>query len=1533
VAQLRLEDHPEVLDAWQSYIEDRWIPWCEDHRRWQRVQAAYARLFAMYQAQRRRGEQLELVLGTGTFVWTSSSGHRVCRPVLVGSATIALDPTCGTIVVSAAAEGARFRLEQDMLEVEERPPADDQRTSDREVSKLETPWDRATVFDVLRGWVHSLPHADATFSESLSCPESAERRPQVAFAPVLMLRKRSGQTLRLALTKTIEQLENGGAIPEGIRQACGDYAGLRDRLGGERPVTPVVQDEVLFPLPTNDEQKSILNRLDGRPAIVVQGPPGTGKSHTIANLVSHFLAHGKRVLVTSQTPRALRVLARKIPERIRPLCLSLLGNDTDSLRNLEASVQGILREIDGWNPEEREREIEEVQRQRRACLSQLAQLRQQERAIRQGETLQQRVPNTSYVGTAQAIAQRLEREAEGFAWLHDEPENQADAPLTTAELAELATLWADCDMDLLAIGVPDAKQLPDPDEFARAVASYRNAERKVQQFGIRTGQARVAELSRLAETELSKLKETATRFADLLTEVKRCPDAWAKNAVGEILSGSARPWQSLSGFTEQALARLRPTAEVPEPAHFGVPAGVTEEQILADARDLLAHLKSEKGLGFLCFRPAVAKRTRYLWKDYRFAGQPCDSVDALQGLVAHLERLDVLSRVWREWSAHATAPASGFRQNLAKLEELHEVLRNSLELRCLAIGAEASLSSQGIAPGQPIGTAWAESLVKDIAAASALRERNGAKANLETVTRPVVTVGSMLNLHPAAAELTTAARNLDPVAYRDALLAVRNVAERRDAAERCMALHQRLREAAPLLAEALRNPDERDAVTPHLGTFPQAWEWKLAKRWLDRCGTETEPDQFAAQIHAVEGQLACLTERVVELLAWQSCYRDLSGDFDTQGALQAWQQVVRKIGRGTGKHAETYRRDARKYMDKCRTAIPAWIMPLHRVAETVEVHAGSFDVVIIDEASQTGPEGLILPYLGKQCIIVGDDKQISPEAVGVDGDNVRDLMKQYLRDFPFAETLTPTSSLFDQAIVRYGGNRVVLREHFRCMPEIIRFSNDMCYQDTPLLALREYPPQRLEPIMVRRVVDGYREGDAEGVINRSEAAAVAKTIVDCLNDPRYAGKSMGVICLQGHAQSKLIEEMLLDAVGPTPFEERQLICGDPYSFQGDERDVVFLSMVAATEGDRRMAPLLREQFRKRFNVAASRAKDQLWLFHSVSKHELHPDCMRRRLLEYCYHPRTQVLPQDLSLCESGFERDTASELVRLDYRLIPQYPVAGKRIDLVVEGAKTRLAIECDGDDWHGPDRYEADMARQRMLERCGWKFVRIRGSAFYANRQREVARVVEQLHTLGIDPIADAADENAGSWIEDVCGRECAESLRSPGSPGNETVASVTGTEASEAPDTAGVIESEASAEPVTAAPECAAATVLQDLAVTDAEPDGQATPVAAAPPPEVGDAQGEAANTADDTQSDEPVSEDERAIRTVVAFGECMWLRMSKWGKVNDTLTLKERKFVYDVGRYIREGWEPTIRQARWALKIAAQAIQLGFDPAASE
>ena len=92
--------------------------------------------------------------------------------------------------------------------------------------------------------------------------------------------------------------------------------------------------------------------------------------------------------------------------------------------------------------------------------------------------------------------------------------------------------------------------------------------------------------------------------------------------------------------------------------------------------------------------------------------------------------------------------------------------------------------------------------------------------------------------------------------------------------------------------------------------------------------------------------------------------------------------------------------------------------------------------------------------------------------------------------------------------------------------------------------------------------------------------------------------------------------------------------------------------------------------------------------------------------------------------------------------MIPQHEVAGRRIDLVIEGGQARLAVECDGDHWHGSDQYEADMDRQRTLERCGWEFFRVRESAFRSNKDAALARLWEMLEERDIRPNSQPTEQ-----------------------------------------------------------------------------------------------------------------------------------------------------------------------------------------------
>ena len=258
----------------------------------------------------------------------------------------------------------------------------------------------------------------------------------------------------------------------------------------------------------------------------------------------------------------------------------------------------------------------------------------------------------------------------------------------------------------------------------------------------------------------------------------------------------------------------------------------------------------------------------------------------------------------------------------------------------------------------------------------------------------------------------------------------------------------------------------------------------------------------------------------------------------------------------------------------------------------------------------------------------------------------------------------------------------------------------------------------------------------------------------------------GLISLLGQAQARHIERALIRELGPSEMEKRRLVCGNAYSFQGDERNIIFLSMVSAVGDGHRIRALTSAKDQRRFNVAASRAKDQLWLFHSVEPSDLNPECVRAKLLDYCMHPMEDAFVQDTELSiedlrrqasagrragsqpqpfDSWFEVDVYLKLRDRGFRVAPQHEIAGYRIDLVVEGSQSRLAVECDGDQWHGAGQYEADMARQRQLERAGWTFWRVRGSEFYRDPDAALMELGRVLESHGIHPAGWCAPEESG--------------------------------------------------------------------------------------------------------------------------------------------------------------------------------------------
>jgi len=318
--------------------------------------------------------------------------------------------------------------------------------------------------------------------------------------------------------------------------------------------------------------------------------------------------------------------------------------------------------------------------------------------------------------------------------------------------------------------------------------------------------------------------------------------------------------------------------------------------------------------------------------------------------------------------------------------------------------------------------------------------------------------------------------------------------------------------------------------------------------------------------------------------------------------------------------------------------------------------------------------------------------------------------------------------------VMFASDLIRLREHFRCVEPIIEFSNRLCYNGEIKCLRVPKALERITPPLVDVFVrGGSREG--RGKVNRIEAQAIVDEIKVITDTPRHQGRTIGVVSLLGGDQANYIRDLLGSQIGQEKIIAHKIRCGDAMTFQGREADIVFISMVS--DGDSVRA-LSGEMYEQRFNVAVSRAKDRLYLFRSFRREDLKEHDLRSQLVNHFQNPlRRDTEKKGRDRCESDFERDVFDRLNAAGYRVLPQVAAGGYRIDMVVEGAAgRRLAVECDGDQYHGPDVWMEDLQRQRTLERAGWTFWRCWGSSFLREPDACMADLFSILKGHEIDPI-----------------------------------------------------------------------------------------------------------------------------------------------------------------------------------------------------
>ena len=344
---------------------------------------------------------------------------------------------------------------------------------------------------------------------------------------------------------------------------------------------------------------------------------------------------------------------------------------------------------------------------------------------------------------------------------------------------------------------------------------------------------------------------------------------------------------------------------------------------------------------------------------------------------------------------------------------------------------------------------------------------------------------------------------------------------------------------------------------------------------------------------------------------------------------------------GTGKRDVKLRHAAREAMHHASRGVPCWIMPHWRVSEALPPRLADFDLVIVDEASQSDAWAVPSIIRGKKILIVGDDKQVGPQPSFTRQEQIDQIQERLkVAGFPsdIRNRLDPKESIYDLGELVFAGQTIRLREHFRCAEPIIEFSNKLCYDNEIKCVRVPDATERLLPTLIDvHVASGRR--DSTRKINKPEADAIVEEIASLVTQEGFGRRTIGVVSLLGPDQGKLIFDTLLEKIGEEAFLKHRIRCGDARTFQGSEADVIFISAVDDSVSGAVMTPNKLDNIR-RINVAVSRARDRLYFYHSFARHDLSEIDLRARLIDHIKAPLAGLSSaRGRDLCESDFERE------------------------------------------------------------------------------------------------------------------------------------------------------------------------------------------------------------------------------------------------------------------------------------------------------
>ena len=831
--RILLEDNPEIIKKFENYLREKWLPWSQEQKRLESVVVVYNSLYKIYKKNKDQGEVYQVVLGLGFLSSKNTKNINIKRHIVVVPLSIKFNPVTGTITVGPCEQSAELSLEMDMFKDSEKPKISD--NINIKLSELNNDfWKDDNFNNCLKSWLNSYDSNGQFFCE-LGKPNSSESFTTLSISPAIILRKRNERAFTKFYSEIIKDIENGTDLGPCLNNLINGHVirHQEENHSMNNLKQHSINKKHYFPLPINEEQENIIKKISNNNQVVVQGPPGTGKTHSIANLICHFLAEGKKILITSQTDRALRVLRDKLPQKIQQLCIEILGKDQESLQELKNSFSAINSKYQNRSDNfSHSNDISFLEKRDDELKGKIAKIKNRLIDIKKFESRKYEKLFGFYTGSPADISTCIKNEEEKYKWIREHFNHSDECPISNDEakyLLNSVKKLKDIKDSILEESIEFSNKIFSLQELEEKINVEAESKKIIKKYENYKDYEKLDNYKHVTDDGLKILQDNMVSICSRAESLLNRNEQWVRQALEECLADKDREWRHLYNETNKILdnnKRIFLSAEritkIVTPEYF------REDLVISNIlNDFFHKYKSDDKINWKIFPRRIIRDL----KKIKIDGRNISSYDDVKKLETYLiarSCIQKINKLWKEYGIDTAKSVSrNFMKNYHNFKDYCEPLNE-----CLIIHQYVEIIKRILLKYNAPHFQWTiGSIGKEIQTINFIQAQKTVK-KIETEFKKAI-----LALEPhkdqqnqIAENIISAYKNRNIKSYREALNKIEDLKARQKEFSKVCHITNKLQDKNFYfkLKEDVDNP----IWNTNLCFFEEAWVWYRVDQWL-----------------------------------------------------------------------------------------------------------------------------------------------------------------------------------------------------------------------------------------------------------------------------------------------------------------------------------------------------------------------------------------------------------------------------------------------------------------------------------------------------------------------------------------------------------------------------------------------------------------------------------------------------------------------------------------------------------------------------